>query len=105
MNTTSGLGVMTAAIATAIAVTGMADEVPKYRLVPGTELSYKGTSTFRYQNGTHIDESETTAWVVRTNGDGSVRVVLRQGSRFTATSIADTVKSLFKNTPKRPMEY
>jgi len=95
---------MTAAIAVVVAVTGVAragDEVPRYRLEPGMELSYKGTNTFRHQSGMHIDDQETTAWVVRRNGDGSVRVVLRQGSRFTATSTAD---SLTKQ-PKPPMEY
>ena len=33
------------------------DELPRYRLEPGMELSYKGSSTFRHQNGMHIDES------------------------------------------------
>jgi thiol-disulfide isomerase/thioredoxin len=112
MGTKRGSGVMTAAITVAIAVAGMAragDEVPRYRLEPGMELSYKGTSTFRYQNGMHINDQETTAWVVRRNGDGSVRVVLRQGTRFTATStgdsLGDTLKGLFKKQPKSPMEY
>ena len=99
MGTTRGAGIMTVVIAGAIAAAATAragDELPRYRLEPGMELSYKGSSTFRHQNGMHIDDEETTAWVVRRNGDGSVRVVLRQGSRFTATSVADTLKSLFK---------
>ncbi len=101
---------MTAVITAAIAVTGVAragDEVPRYWLEPGMELTYKGTSTFRHQNGMHIDDQETTAWVIRRNGVGSVRVVLRQGSRFTATtnSIADSLKGLFKKQPKAPMDY
>ncbi len=73
--------------------------------MPGMELSYKGSSTFRHQNGMHIDEEQLTAWVTRRNNDGSVRIVLRQGSRFTATSIADTLKSLFKKQDKPPMQH
>jgi thiol-disulfide isomerase/thioredoxin len=69
------------------------------------ELSYKGSSTFRHQSGTHLDDSETTAWVVRRNADGSVRVVARQGSRFTAASVVDTIKGLFKKQAKPPMDY
>ena len=108
MGTLRGSGVVTAAITAAIAVAGEAragDEVPRYRLEPGMELSYKGASTFRHQNGMHIDEQETTAWVVRRNGDGSVRVVLRQGSRFTSTSLAETLKGLLKKQDKPPLEY
>ena len=102
---------MTFALAAAIAMGCVAragDELPRYRLERGMELSYKGSSTFRHQNGTHQDDTETTAWVVRRNGDGSVRVVLRQGSRFTATSassLVDSLKSLFKKQDKPPMEY
>jgi thiol-disulfide isomerase/thioredoxin len=108
MGTRRGSGVMIAAITAAFAVTGVAragDEVPRYRLEPGMELSYKGTSTFRHQSGMHVDDMETTAWVVRRNGDGSVRVVLRQGNRFTATSTADPQKGLDTKQPKPPMEY
>ena len=108
MGTMRGSGIMTVVFAAAAAVSGAApgaDEVPRYRLEPGMELSYKGSTTFRHQSGTHIDDQETTAWVVRRNGDGSVRVVLRQGSRFTATSVVDTLKSLLKNEAKQPMDY
>ena len=38
---------MAAAITAAIAVTAMADELPRYRLEPGTELSYKGEMTHK----------------------------------------------------------
>ena len=53
----------------------------------------------------HVDDQETTAWVVRHNSDGSVRVVLRQGNRFTATSAVDFLKSLFMKQDKPPMKY
>jgi len=103
------VGIMTAGIMTVAipaATTARAgDELPMYRLEPGMELTYKGSSTFRHQNGMHIDDQESTAWIVRRNGDGSVRVVVRQGSRFTSTSIADTLKSLFKKQAKPPMNY
>jgi thiol-disulfide isomerase/thioredoxin len=98
------VGIMTVAIVAANAARG-GDELPRYRLEPGMELSYKGSSTFRHQNGMHLNDDETTAWIVRRNGDSSVRVVLRQGSRFTSTSIADTLKSLFKKQAKPPMDY
>jgi thiol-disulfide isomerase/thioredoxin len=107
MDTMRGAGIMLAAITATIAA-GAAragDELPRYRLEPGMELSYKGSSAFQHQNGAHLDDQETTAWVVRRNGDGSVRVVLRQGSRFTSTSLADSLKGLFKKKDKPPMEY
>jgi thiol-disulfide isomerase/thioredoxin len=96
---------MAAAIMAALATTAMADELPRYRLEPGMELSYKETSTFRHQKGAHVNEAETTVWVVRKNVDGSVRVVLRQGTRFTATSNDDSGKGSAKNPPKPPMEF
>src|SRR5271157_3390410 len=94
------VGIMTVAIASA-STARAGDELPRYRLEPGMELSYKGSSTFGHQNGMHIDDQESTAWIVRRNGDGSVHVVVRQGSRFTATSVVDTLKSLSKNKPSR----
>jgi thiol-disulfide isomerase/thioredoxin len=106
MLTTRGAGIMTVAMAIAAAGGARAgDELPRYRLEPGMELAYKSSSTFKHQSGMHIDEEETTAWVVRGNDDGSVRIVLRQGSRFTATSVVDTLKNLFKKSNKAPMEY
>ena len=109
MSRTGTVGIMTVGIMTvAIAAAGAAragDELPRYRLEPGMELTYKGSSAFRHQSGMHLDDEETTAWIVRRNGDGSVRVVLRQGSRFTATSVAETLKSLFKKQAKPPMDY
>jgi hypothetical protein len=105
MGTKRGSGVMAAAFTAAIGVTAMGDELPRYRLEPGMELSYKGTSTFRHQNGAHVDESEITAWVVRKNVDGSARVVLRQGSRFTVTSHDESGKGSARKQPERPMEF
>jgi thiol-disulfide isomerase/thioredoxin len=108
MRSTRVAGITTAAVAMAIAAVGAAragQELPRYRLEPGMELSYAGSSTFKHQSGMHIDEEATTAWVVRRNDDGSVRIVIRQGSRFTATSVVDTIKNLFKKQDKRPMQY
>jgi thiol-disulfide isomerase/thioredoxin len=85
-----------------------AGELPRYRLEPGMELSYKGSSKFQHQNGTHLDDEEAIAWVVRRNGDGSVRVVLRQGTRFTATrtkSVVESIRSFFTKESQSPMEY
>jgi thiol-disulfide isomerase/thioredoxin len=83
----------------------LADEVPRYRLEPGMELKYKGSSSFRHQNGSHDNESETTLWVVRKNGDGSVHVVISEGSRFSATSNRDSSKGEAKAKPKSPMDF
>jgi hypothetical protein len=108
MGTTRGSTGIGAAIMAAIVVTGVVragDKLPRYRLQPGMELSYTGTSTFRHQSGTHNDDQETTAWVIRKNGDDSVRVVLRQGNRFTATSSGDSDKDQLNKQPKPPMEY
>ena len=104
MGRTCTVGIMTVAIA-APSAAWAGDELPRYRLEPGMELSYQESSTFGHQNGMHINDQESTAWIARRNGDGSVRVVLRQGSRFTATSAIDTFKSLFKKQVKPPMEY
>ena len=93
MNMTLRTALATSSIVAAIAAAASVraeDSIPRYRLEPGMELSYKGSSTFRYQSGMHIDDQETTAWVVRRNADGSVRVVVRQGSRFTAASVVDS---------------
>lgn len=115
MGVMRGLGI----VSVVIAMSGAAraeGELPRYRLEPGMELSYEGSSTFRHQNGMHVDEQETTAWVVRRNEDGSVRVVVRQGSRFTSTSrgpdkrltlnsLTETLKGLLKEQEKEPMDY
>lgn len=110
MKATRRGGITVVAIATAFVAVGAAqagEELPRYRLEPGMELSYKGSSTFKHENGTHLDDQETTAWVIRRNGDGSVRVVLRQGSRFTSVSdsVVETLKGLAKPKDKTPMEY
>jgi hypothetical protein len=84
LGTRRRLGLTTTAVTAAISLTGVAragDEVPKYRLEPGTELSYKGSSTFRHQSGMHIDDQELTAWTVHRNDDGSVSAVLPRMGR------------------------
>jgi thiol-disulfide isomerase/thioredoxin len=52
--------------------------LPRYRLLPGMELTFKGTSDFKYQNGAFHYRTDTTAWVVRKNDDGSYRIVVRE---------------------------
>jgi len=96
-----GVGIVLAAIATVAS----ADGLPRYRLEPGMELTYKGSDTFKHQRGSHLSDQETTAWVVRRNDDGSVRVIVRQGSRFRQTSTADafSLKDLLKKPG--PMDY
>jgi thiol-disulfide isomerase/thioredoxin len=108
MRTRRGSTVILAGLMAVVAATGLAhagDAVPRYHLQPGIELTYKGTSAFRHQNGTHKSDSETTAWVVRQNSDGSVRVVVRQGSRFAATSNAELAKTSAPKKPEPAMDY
>ena len=110
MGSTRRTRILTATFCVAIAAAGRVragDEMPRYRLEPGMELSYDGSSTFKHEHGSHTNDEETTAWVTRRNDDGSVRVVIRQGSRFTAASgsALDTIKGLVKNPAKAPMEY
>ncbi len=106
MGMTRGVGITLAAIAVTFAARA-GDDLPRYRLEPGMELSYKGSHTFKHQNGTHGEDLELTAWVVRRDGDGGVRVILRYGSRFRSTSssasAAESFKSLFRKP--EPMEY
>ena len=52
--------------------------MPRYRLEVGRELSYRSTSDFKFENGAFHTTTDWTAWVLRKNDDGSVRVVLRQ---------------------------
>ncbi len=59
--------------------------VPRYRLKPGQELSYRGTSDFKYENGSLGTESDWRAWVLRANADGSWRLLLRVTSKMTQT--------------------
>jgi hypothetical protein len=60
-------------------------EPPRYRLEVGQELTYRGTSDFRYERGSFGDRSEWSVWVVRRNDDGGWRLVVRSNQ----TSIND----------------
>jgi thiol-disulfide isomerase/thioredoxin len=42
------------------------------------ELTYKGNDDFKFQSGAFHYRTEDTAWVVRHNGDGSHRIVVRE---------------------------
>lgn len=56
-------------------------DFPRYRFEVGQELKYKGETDFRYQwrSKSHSfgNRNEWSVWVVRKNGDGSSRVVIR----------------------------
>jgi len=56
-------------------------EVPQYRFVPGQELSYRIDWTIRYsapdRSALHDDYADAVARVVRKNGDGSYRMLIR----------------------------
>ena len=55
--------------------------VPRYRLKVGQELKYHGTNDFKYDNGSFGRTTDWQVWVVRTNDDGSWRLVLRSSDR------------------------
>src|SRR5262245_35484277 len=63
-----------------------AGSVPRYRLEPGQEFKYRGTSSFKYENGSHNTKTDWQVWVVRKNDDGSARVVLRSSQTFSQSS-------------------
>lgn len=64
-----------------------ASDLPRYKLSVGQEIQYEGTSDFKYQSGSFHTDQSWTAWVVRQNGDGSWRVLLKAES--TSTQNAD----------------
>jgi thiol-disulfide isomerase/thioredoxin len=76
--------VLLGAIAPAVADEG-SSELPRYRLKAGQELKYHGTSDFRYENGSLANETDWTVWIVRANGDGGWRLVVRSSSRSSQT--------------------
>lgn len=90
--------ILAAALATGAAAEG--EELPRYRLEPGMVLTYKGSGQSRYTRMTSAEESETTAWVVGRNPDGSARVVVRQGSRYASAGDGKTPE-----LGKEPMDY
>ncbi|OJW27904.1 MAG: hypothetical protein BGO49_05785 [Planctomycetales bacterium 71-10] len=74
---------LTAIVAAMLATSAAADEgLPRYRLEPGMVLTYKGSGRSQYTEMTAATEGEMTAWVVGRSPDGSVKVVMRQGSRY-----------------------
>src|SRR4051812_8948370 len=82
-------------VATALALVGLMDparaeepatSVPRYRLEPGQELRYRGTSEFKYENGSHDAKTDWQVWVLRRNDDGSDRVVVRSSQTFSQSS-------------------
>lgn len=60
--------------------------IPRYRLTPGQEISYRSWSVFKYgegkSTGEHRNGNEWTAWVLRTNPDGSARLLIRDVGHF-----------------------
>ena len=54
-------------------------ELPlEYRLKAGQVLTYESYSEFNYGSGSTISAETMTFWVVRQNGDGSWRLIVRQ---------------------------
>jgi len=84
-----------AGVSTAFALLGLpgsspaqepTNPVPRYRLEPGQELKFHGTSEFKYENGRHGTTTDWQVWVVRKNDDGSSRVVIRSSQVFGQSS-------------------
>jgi thiol-disulfide isomerase/thioredoxin len=90
--------ILAAVLATGAAAEG--EELPRYRLEPGMLLTYKGSGRSNYTQMTSAEESETKAWVVGRNPDGSVRVVMRQGSRYASARDGEAL-----DLAKEPMDY
>ena len=62
----------------------IADEsLPRYRLEPGQEFSYRGRSEFKYEGGKFLTGESWRVWVARENPGGGWRLILRQGQSFT----------------------
>jgi len=54
-----------------------AAELPRYRLTPGEELVYEGSSEFTFQSGVFASRQTMRVLPVRPNADGSWRVVIQ----------------------------
>ncbi len=62
-----------------------ADDLPRYKLKLGQELTYQGTSDFKFESGSFGSKMDWQVWVVRANDDGSWRLVLRSRHQRTRT--------------------
>jgi peroxiredoxin len=75
-----------------------AEDLPRYRLEVGQQLSYKQTSEFKYENsrgpGVYTITTDWDVWVVRANKDSSWRIVLHS-----------TRKAFRKVTGTKPYTY
>lgn len=58
--------------------------LPRYDLTPGRVIEFSMNSVFKHQSGEHHDEADSTCWVLKTNPDGSARLLIRTVSRFKA---------------------
>jgi peroxiredoxin/Tfp pilus assembly protein PilE len=80
-----------------------AETLPRYKFVPGQELTYSAQSSFKSGEGEKANTRETntdwSVWVVRANPDGSFRLVIRE--QMTMTSNYDGKK----NENKMPANY
>ena len=55
-----------------------ADELPRYRLEVGQEITYESASEFNYTGGSLITQTKWQIWVVARNDDGSWRLILHK---------------------------
>jgi peroxiredoxin len=80
-----------------------AETLPRYKFVPGQELTFTAQSVFKSGEGekanTRDTSTESTVWVVRANPDGSFRLVIREQTTMTSTYNGK------KNENKMPANY
>ncbi len=57
-------------------------DVPRYRFLVGDAYVYEALSKFDYDGGTMTNTDRDDVWVIRQNGDGSFRLVIRHTSQY-----------------------
>lgn len=101
----TGIVLLAAISAGASAVGAGVEEAPRYRLEPGMVLSYEAHANLKVGSDDYIEEVNTTAWVVRSNPDGSRRVVVRVASRLREADRQEAGKTSAQKQQNVPMDY
>jgi len=86
-----GIGFALALLGTTISARadGADQIVPRYALLVGQELTYRGNSEFKHQDGAYRRKGDSHVWVTRQNGDGSWRIVVRSSDESLSTRGAE----------------
>ncbi len=59
-----------------------AGERPRYKLKVGQQLTYRSSSEFKYEGGSHEYKKDYVIWVAAKNDDGSWRLIIRDSMQF-----------------------